>query len=156
MFTLISCQEKPEPTNMTEEEAQQTWEEYYREIKSRRITESQAIWKEMVKSGVNSDTTLALDFKLFSSEEQNAKLALEQLSESYEAQIDFDESTGYWMIKGTTRPYGINLSQEDYNNWIIFMCDIAQSHGCVFSTWNLENPKFKLNWSNEKMDNKEQ
>ena len=141
---------------MTEEKAQQTWEEYYAEIKSRRITESKVIWKEMVKTGVNSDTTLALDFELFSSEEKGAKLALEQLSENYEAKINFDESTGYWMIQGTTRPYGIKLSEEDYNNWIIFMCDVAQSHGCVFSTWNLENPKSKLNWSNEKMDNKSQ
>jgi len=128
---------------------QQTWKEYYTDIKSRRSKEAKAIWFKMASEGVTEDSILALDFKLFSSDKKNAESLEEQLKENYKIAIEQSDKPDYWIITGTTRPYGIDLSEDAHLNWVEFMCDVAQSHGCVFSTWDIEEPKSSSKWSSK-------
>ena len=128
---------------------QQTWTEYYERIRKRRLAEAPELWAQMTAAGVSADTTLALDFLHFSSDRNNADALRAQLSENYEVSVTKAPDPDYWHISGTTRPYGITLSEQDHLDWVEFMCDVAHSHGCVFSTWALEDPRTKQSWSNE-------
>lgn len=128
---------------------QKTWDEYYAEIRSRRESESREIWRQMTSSGVTPETILALDFLHFTQDSANADSLAEQLRENYEIQITPSDTPNYWNIEGTTRPHGIALAEQDHTDWVCFMCDVAQSHNCVFSTWNLEEPRSGKSWSND-------
>ena len=44
------------------------------------------------------------------------------------------------------------MTEQRYVDWVSFMCDVAQSHGCVFSTWHLTDPSTSDSWSNENID----
>jgi hypothetical protein len=126
-----------------------TWDEYYAEIRNRRLSEAQVLWELIANAGISGETIIALDFIHFSSDKENAENLLTQLSENYEIELVQSDDPGYWFINGTTRPYGITLTKEDHRNWVEFMCDVARSHGCVFSTWSIENPKTKEQWRSE-------
>lgn len=126
---------------MNTEEPQKTWEEYYRRKKAQRVQEAGVLSKQMAAAGVDESTVLALDFVHFSQSEENANFLAEQLKENYEMSISVASDNESWQISGTTRPYGINLNSEQHMGWVEFMCDVAQSHGCVFSTWELEAGK---------------
>jgi len=127
---------------------QKTWDEYYADIRNRRESETRELWQQIAAAGVTEDTVLAMDFLHFTSDPTNAKALAEQLRENYEIKISPSSSPNYWNIEGTTRPHGISLTMEDHAGWVEFMCDVAQSHGCVFSTWNLEDPRSGQSWSN--------
>jgi len=58
-----------------------------------------------------------------------------------------------WFAHGTTRPYGVDgMIGEQLNSWAAFMCDVASSYGCVFSTWKLVDTQPKMEWSNDNLD----
>ena len=132
-----------------QKDPQETWDEYYASIRDRRIGEAENIWTKMTAAGVNDETVLALDFLHFTSDSTNAEELADQLRENYEIKIAASSSPNYWNIEGTTRPHGISLTKQDHVGWVELMCDVAQSHGCVFSTWNLEDPQGGQSWSND-------
>ena len=132
------------------ESAQETWERYYANIKERRLSEAVTLWSNMNADGVTDETVLALDFVHFSQDRDGAYGLKKQLSENYECSVS--ERNGTWIISSTTRPHGIDLDGEQHAAWVEFMCDVAQSHGCVFSTWSFESPKLKRKWSTEGID----
>ena len=121
------------------DEPQKTWQEYYAEKRKQRLKEGISLWQSLISAGVTQEAILALDFLHFSSSEDGAIRLAEQLSENYE--ISLSERDGYWYIEGTTRPYGIKLTEQEHMDWVKFMSDVAQSHGCVFSTWSIEAPE---------------
>ena len=64
-----------------------------------------------------------------------------------------DRDDNFWMLDGTTRPEGVDdMTEQRCVDWVSFMCDVAQSHGCVFSTWSLTDPSTLDSWSNENID----
>jgi hypothetical protein len=148
---LIFCAEvNAEDNNMKEQEAQKTWEEYHERIKNRRLAEAEVINSELKSHGITSEHDLVLDFSFFTQDEIGAKGIKTQLSENYE--ISISKEGEYWLIKGTTRPYAINLSQEQHIGWVKFMHDVALSYGCIFSTWTIIEPETKQAWSNENIE----
>ena len=110
------------------------------------------MWQQMMDAGITSESMLALDFSHFSFAKDGAEGLRQQLSENYEIQIIEGPEPGYWKIMGTTRPYGISLDAKGHSGWVEFMCEVAHSHGCVFSTWAFEAPSLKQSWSNENID----
>jgi len=126
---------------------QETWDRYYADISSRRNAEASALWSAMSADGVTSETVLALDFVHFSQDEDSASELMQQLSENYDSILS--KSDDYWLVSSTTRPHGIDLDSNLHSGWVEFMCDVGQSHGCVFSTWTLESPELKKKWSSE-------
>jgi hypothetical protein len=130
--------------------AQEIWDRYYANIKDRRLTEAAVLWLRMTADGVTNETMLALDFVHFSQNRDGAHSLQQQLSENYVSLVAEQEDS--WLISTTTRPYGRDLNEEQHLKWVEFMCDVAQSHGCVFSTWSFESPKLKLKWSTEEID----
>ena len=128
---------------------QKRWDEYYSRIKDRRLEEAKSIWFKMEAEGVKEDTVLALDFFHFSQSKNDLTELRDQLSENYEVSIE-EGNEDYYYLKGTTRPYGIELSKESFEDWIDFMCDVSQSYACVFSTWTIEASSLEMTWTNEK------
>jgi hypothetical protein len=63
-----------------------------------------------------------------------------------------DEKLGAWFAKGTTRPDGITLNQEEHLEWVAFMADVAQSYACVFSSWSFEAPSLNLRFESEQIE----
>ena len=130
--------------------AQETWDRYYADIKARRLSEAATLWSNMTADGVTNETVLALDFVHFSQNHDGAHEIQKQLAEDYESSVLEQDDT--WLISSTTRPHGIDLDSGQHKGWVEFMCDVAQSHGCVFSTWSFESPKLKRKWSTEEID----
>ena len=123
---------------MAVQDPQAIWSDYYERKKQQRADEAASMWKQMEAAGVNSETVLALDFVHFGTSLEKVQALANQLSENYSMSVVAEQEPGYWSAKGTTRPYGIELSQEQHLSWVDFMCDVAHSYGCVFSTWSLE------------------
>jgi hypothetical protein len=132
------------------ESAQETWDRYYADIKARRLSEAATLWSKMTGDGVTDETVLAMDFVHFSQDCDGANALQKQLSENYESSVS--EQDDSWIITSTTRPHGIDLNSEQHTSWVEFMCDVARSHGCVFSTWSFESPQLKRTWSTEEID----
>lgn len=120
------------------EDPREVWADYYQRKKSQRMQEAAALSAEMSAAGVTSDTVMALDFVHFGSVKEAVEALAAQLSESYAMQVVADANEGYWLASGTTRPHGITLTEEQHLGWVDFMCDVAQSHACVFSRWSLD------------------
>jgi len=137
---------------MNDDEAQQYWNEYYECIKNRRVEEAKALWNTMSKDGLAESDILALDFIHFSKEELNINELSQQLEENYAVSVEYDKEQEYYCLKGTTRPSGIELDIAALISWVEFMCDVAQSYACVFSTWSIENSRLKNKWSNQNVD----
>ncbi|WP_196158776.1 hypothetical protein [Reinekea sp. G2M2-21] len=132
---------------MTQDDPEKVWDDYYARKRAQRIEEVDVLTRNMQESGVTEDTVLALDFVHFSKSKEGAEALSNQLSENYEMKVAFEKDM--YFIKGTTRPYGMNLSNEQHKAWVEFMADVAQSHNCVFSTWLIEAPSLKLKFSSE-------
>ena len=131
---------------------QKTWQEYYARIKNRKIDEATQLWNAAVSSGANDRTLFAMDFSHFGEAPSRLNDLAQQLSENYEVEICETDEKGYQLLTGTTRPYGNELSGEDFINWVSFMCDVAQSYSCVFSEFSLESPELGLTWSNSEFE----
>ena len=134
---------------MPTEDPQQVWEDYYGRKKSKRLQEATELWRQMESAGVVSDTVLALDFVHFGQSRHDAEALADQLSENYEMEVVASERDGYWLVKGTTRPYGIEMTEEQHLGWVEFMTDVANSYACVFSTWAIEAPALRANFHSE-------
>lgn len=130
---------------------EQAWVDYYERIRNRRLNEVKELWPEMMRGGVNRTTFFLFDFRHFSNEESSIRDLAAQLSENYEISIrSSDAQDDYWLLDGTTRPAGIDqLDESRLTDWVMFMCDVAQSYGCVFSTWQLTDQSRSLSWSSE-------
>ncbi len=50
---------------MTTEDPQKTWDDYYKRKKVQRMEEAFKLWEQMLSSGVNEETVIALDFLHF-------------------------------------------------------------------------------------------
>lgn len=135
---------------MSDKDAQKTWDEYHERIKNRRLAEAKVINKELEKNSITSETDLVLDFSFFTQDEAGANALKNQLGENYEMTITKKDE--YWHIKGTSRPYAVNLSADQHMGWVEFMHDVALSFGCIFSTWSITEPKYNITWSNEKIE----
>ena len=137
---------------MTTEDPQEIWSAYYQRKKAQRIAEASQLWKLMESGGVTPETDLALDFVHFGTRQADAEDLAKQLSENYKMEVVRSEDGDTWLTKGTTRPYGMNLSRERQVAWVEFMADVSQSYGCVFSTWSLEAPSLGARFDSEQVD----
>ncbi len=132
---------------------QAIWTEHYARIRKRRISEARILHQQMSESGVNTETVLALDFLHFGKSENDVRKLASQLSENYHMSVTPRDDTEYWTAAGTTRPMGIDgMDEAQCTEWVSFMCDVANSYGCVFSTWSLTDPMRDQTWSNETID----
>ena len=134
------------------DDPQQTWDDYYSRIKTRKVDEATILWENMLKAGVLSETVFAMDFTHFCDLPEKLKELGKQLSENYELEFSDVDDKGYQFLSGTTRPYGNELSQVDFIGWVEFMCDVAQSYSCVFSSFTIESPELGLIWSNKDVE----
>lgn len=137
---------------MIDEDAQPKWDAYYQRIRGRREREADALWQLMTEGGVTGDTVLAMDFVHFSNVRDNAESLAKQLSENYSIEVVPADEKNYWYIKGTTRPEGLYLSEEQHLGWVRFMADVARSYACVFSNWVLEAPALGKKFESESFD----
>ena len=133
---------------------QRIWDNYYQRIRRRRIREAQIVHAQMTEDGVTHSTVLALDFRHFGNEEERVQCLGAQLSENYVTEVRRSgNDDNYWLLDGTTRPEGVDeITEGRFVAWVAFMCDVAQSYSCVFSTWYLTDPLRSQTWSNEKID----
>ena len=131
-----------------ETDAQNTWAEYVQRKRAERLYEADQVWSALVAGGVDSETILAIDFVHFGPSEERVENLRAELAENCTATTESGPD-GYWLLKGTTRPYGVTLTAEDHRAWVEFMCEVASSHGCVFSTWSLNAPALDLTVTSE-------
>jgi hypothetical protein len=96
-----------------------------------------------------------MDFSHFCDVSSKLDELAQQLSENYEIELSEVDEKGYQFLIGTTRPYGNELSEEDFINWVEFMCDVAQSYSCVFSEFSLESPELGQVWSNTEFESEQ-
>ncbi len=136
---------------MTGQDPEEIWRAYYQNKKSQRLAEADALWIQMENAGVTEETILALDFVHIGNDKEGIDALKDQLSENYNVAIRRGDND-YWYLNGTTRPGGINLSQEQHQAWVEFMADVAQSYACVFSSWSLEAPELKANFLSERIE----
>ena len=134
-------------------DAQQKWTDYYARIRRRRIAETRILHWQMTADGVTDDTVLTLDFRHFGNVEQDVRDLAEQLSENYSMTVSPREDGEYWNASGTTRSEGVDrMDLQRCVDWVAFMCDVANSYGCVFATWRLTDPVRDQFWTNETID----
>ena len=135
------------------DDSQQIWTDYYASIRRRRIAEAESIGSQMVADGVTADTVFALEFKHFGKVESDVRKLSDQLAENYSMTILLSDDGETWLANGTTRPYGVDgMVGAQLQNWTTFMCDVAQSYTCVFSTWKLVDTHRKTEWTNANLD----
>ena len=137
---------------MRVEDPQVVWADYYKRKKSQRMNEAAVLWAQMKRAGVNESTVLALDCVHFGSVKEDVESLAAQLSENYTVETCADSNEGYWRVLGTTRPDGIYLTEEQHLAWVEFMCDLAQSFACVFSTWTLDAVSLGLKFRSEAVE----
>lgn len=131
-----------------EREAQRTWTEYARRKRAERLSEAGQVWSAARAGGIDDATLLAIDFVHFGPSQANVEHLREALEGNCRVSIEA-ASDGYWLLRGTTRPYGVTLSADDHLAWVDYMCEVASLHGCVFSTWSLEAPSLNVTVSSE-------
>ncbi len=134
---------------ISDEEAQQIWQDYYGRIKSRRLAEAEIMWSEMVSRGIISDTVLVFDFVAFCADETGARYLQAQLTESYTVGLEYDPGQSVWLVDGTARPTDVTLDETGFMAWISFMADVTAQYGCVFSTWSIEAPRLNVIFESE-------
>ena len=84
-----------------------------------------------------------MDFTFFSDDKDSAEKLVKALSENYTAEFVPDKKDGYWLIKGTTRPYGNEFTKDQWFGWVDFMTTLGFANNSVFSTWSVYDPKMK-------------
>ena len=125
---------------------------YQEQLSSRRLTEAKQLWALMQQDGFTETTVAALDFTFFSNDKNGVENLVKALSENYTAETSKANEEGYWLIKGTTRPYGNEFNKEQWFGWVEFMLSLGFSNNAVFSTWSVYDPKSKKTWSSEEID----
>ncbi len=106
----------------------------------------------MVSDGFTESSIAALDFVFFSDVREDAEQLKKQLSENYTVTVSPAKQKGYWIVSGTTRPYGNQINSEQWRGWVEFMVSVGFSHNCVFSTWSAYEPKSKKTWTSENIE----
>lgn len=137
---------------MQDADAQEIWTDYFQRKKAQRMEEAAKLWQQAALAGVTSETELTLDFQHFGPSRNDIESLAKQLSENYEMQVIGEQANYYWNAKGTTRPYVVTLTEEQHMSWVEFMCDVAHSYACVFSTWSLEAPSLGVQLRSETID----
>ena len=133
--------------------AQIIWTDYYARIRRRRIAEAEFIVAQMRDAGVSADTVLALDFKHFGTVESDVRRLSDQLSENYSMDVLMSDDGKTWFANGTTRPYGVDgMIGDQLKEWAAFMCDVANSYACVFTTWKLVDTQREMEWATDYLD----
>ncbi len=127
---------------------------YQEMISNRRNSEASILWKSMQSDGLTSSSVVILDFVYFSEKKDDADRLARELSKNYSVGVSSNTETGYWLIKGSTRPYGKQLTAEQWRGWIDFMVFAGFNNNCVFSTWSVYEPKTKKMWSSEAIETK--
>lgn len=125
---------------------------YQEEITNRRIAEAKLLWGNMLRAGFSETSVAALDFTFFSNDKNGAESLVKDLSENYTAEISNANEEGYWLIKGTTRPYGNEFNKEQWFGWVEFMISLGFSNNSVFSTWSVYEPKSNKTWTSEEIE----
>jgi hypothetical protein len=125
---------------------------YQEKISHRRTSEASILWNTMQKEGFTSSSIVALDFVYFSDTKADAERLAKVLSENYTASVVSTDRADYWLLKGSTRPYGKQLNAEEWRGWIDFMISVGFENNCVFSTWAVYEPKSKKTWSSENIE----
>jgi hypothetical protein len=126
---------------------------YQETIQHRRVSEAEYLWKTMANSGFSETTVAALDFTFFTNAKADAEKLAKALSENYTITVSNSaKEPDYWLIKGSTRPYGKQFSYVQWLAWVDFMVSIGFSNNCVFSTWAAYDPKSKHTWSSESVE----
>jgi hypothetical protein len=125
---------------------------YQEQISNRRMAEAKQLWLQMQDDGFTETTIAALDFTFFSNDRNSVDSLVKALSENYSAEATPSNEEGYWLIKGTTRPYGNEFNNEQWFGWVEFMVSLGFSNNAVFSTWSVYDPKSKKTWSSEEID----
>lgn len=138
---------------MQTDDPKNIWSDYYLRKKSQRTEEASVLWERMRRAGVTEGTVLALDFVHFGNVKADVEALATQLSENYGMEVVPGDEPGYWFARGTTRPHGLTLSQDQHLGWVEFMSDVAHSHGCMFSTWSLEAPSLGAQFRSEDVEN---
>jgi len=108
--------------------------EYQQEIMDRRTEEARVLWQTMKSEGFTEHTVATLDFVLFSDSHEQATQLIAQLSENYSLELSPATEQGYFLIKGTTRPYGNEFTYQQWIDWVEFMVGVGFTHKSVFST----------------------
>ena len=126
---------------MDEERAHEIWDEYHTKIRNRRLSEAHVMNTQLESEGITSENKLFLDFTVFSNDEEGVANLEKQLSENYDMSVKKDDDA-YWLIRGTTRPYTVNLGPSKHIEWVELMHDVALSHRAIFSTWVITEPIF--------------
>ena len=124
------------------------WREYLERKRAARLSEARQVWGALSQAGGTDSTVLALDFVHVSPDRERAEALQVQLSENYAVTLE-PAADGYWLVKGTTRPYGVTLGDASHTAWVQFMCELAESHGCVFSAWSLDAPSEGISVSSD-------
>lgn len=131
-----------------EGKTQQEWIDYIQRKRAERLFEAEQIWSALSTGGVDSETVLAIDFVHFGPSQAQVESLGRHLAEN--CTITTEKGPGdYWLLRGTTRPYGLTLSAADHLAWVEFMCDVAADYGCTFSTWSMTAPSLDLTISSE-------
>ena len=56
-------------------------------------------------------------------------------------------------LTAQTRPCGVDgMIGAQLLQWVEFMCDVANSYACVFSTWKLVDTKRNIEWATDHLD----
>jgi hypothetical protein len=125
---------------------------YQEQISNRRLAEAKQLWAFMQSDGFTETTVAALDFTFFSNDKNGVETLVKALSENYSAETSKANEEGYWLIKGTTRPYGNEFNKEQWFGWVEYMLSLGFSNNAVFSTWSVYDPKSNKTWSTEEID----
>lgn len=126
---------------------------YQNTILERRVAEAEYQWKSMASEGFSESSVAALDFTFFSNVKADAENLAKSLSENYTMTVlRSEKDPDYWIIKGTTRPYGMHFNYVQWLKWIDFMVGVGFTNNCVFSTWAVYEPKSKKTWSSENIE----
>ena len=125
---------------------------YQEQISSRRLAEAKQLWGVMQRDGFTETTVAALDFTFFSNDKSGTDSLAKALSENYTAEVSPANEKGYWLIKGTTRPYGNEFNSDQWFGWVEFMVSLGFSNNAVFSTRSVYDPKTKKTWSSEEVE----
>jgi len=137
---------------MDSEDPQKTWSDYYLRKKAQRMEEAAILWERMTKAGVTDKTVLALDFVHFGNIKSDVEALAAQLAENYSMEVVPAKAPGIWLAKGSTRPQGVTLGQDQHLGWVEFMSDVAHSYACVFSTWSFEAPRLGAKFRSEDVE----
>jgi hypothetical protein len=116
---------------------EQVWRDYAERKLNERLAESEHVWARLATAGANEETVLAVDFVAFGPTSAHAEALRDRLAGHYAITLE-PGPDGYVLVKGTTRPYGITLTEPLHRDWVRFMCEASPSLGVVANSEDVE------------------